>query len=215
MKTWVIMPVKPLLRAKSRLADVLTPAEREKLALGMFEHNLELLSKVPEVDNVLVITRDTKALAVARDYGATTVAESGQPELNPALMRATEFVRTMGADAVMILPTDIPLLCEDDVQQVIRLGELPGTIVLAADRAQDGTNVMLVNPPGAIRYTYGPGSFVAHRSQAELEGLNVRIYESPRVALDVDTAADLELYRRLAIRYDVPIIDYEISEVVD
>jgi 2-phospho-L-lactate guanylyltransferase len=215
MKTWVIMPVKPLLRAKSRLASVLSPAEREKLALGMFVHNLSLLRDIDEVAGTLVITRDTKALAIARDYNATTVQESGQPELNPALMRATEFLRTMGADAVMILPTDIPLLCEEDVQAIIQRGQYPATVVLTPDRNKDGTNAMLVNPPGAMVYTYGEDSFGRHKSQAELHGLQVVVYESTRLALDVDTPEDLELYRRLALRYDVPMIDYHTSEVLD
>lgn len=215
MKTWVIMPVKPLLRAKSRLAEVLNPAEREKLALEMFEHNLRLLRDIDSVSGTLVISRDTKALSIARDYGVTTVQESGQPELNPALMRATEFLRTMGADAVLILPTDIPLLCEDDINAIIRMGRFPGTVVLAPDRIEDGTNAMLINPPGSLEYSYGKDSFSRHRSQAELHGLDVKIYHSTRIALDVDTAEDLELYRRLALRYDVPMIDYQTDEVLD
>lgn len=215
MNTWVIMPVKPLLRAKSRLSDVLSPEQREKLALGMLRRNLELVKEIPEVNGVLVITRDTKVLSIAREYGSTTVQESGQPELNPALMRATEFLRTMGTDAVLILPTDVPLLAVEDIQEIIRLGRYGGTVVLAPDHAEDGTNALLVNPPGAIEYSYGPDSFSRHQSEAELHGMDLKIYRSPRIALDVDTPDDLKSYQRLALYYDVPLINYEVSEVLE
>ncbi len=215
MKTWIIMPVKPLLRAKSRLSAVLTPAQREKLATLMLMRNLQLLKDLPNVAGILVVSRDTKVLAVARDYGVTTVQESGQPELNPALLRATDFLKTLNAKAVLILPTDLPLLAAEDVHNIIELGSYSGTVVIAPDQEKDGTNALLVNPPGAITYHYGPASFARHRAAAELEGLDLKIYESPRVAVDIDTPEDLLTYRELAQHYNMPMLDILAEEVAE
>lgn len=215
MKTWIIMPVKPLLRAKSRLSAVLTPTQREKLAMTLFERNLQLLKDLPEVAGILVVSRDTKVLAIARDYGVTTVQESGQPELNPALQRATDFLKTLNAKSVLILPTDLPLLSAEDVHNIVEEGSYSGTIVIAPDREKEGTNALLVNPPGAITYHYGPSSFARHRAAAELEGLTVKIYESSRVAIDIDTPEDLLLYRELAQQYDQAVIDVLAEEVAE
>lgn len=215
MKTWIIMPVKPLLRAKSRLSAVLTPEQREKLAMALFVRNLELLQNTPRIAGVLVVSRDTKVLAVARDFGMTTVQESGQPELNSALQRATDFLKTLGADAVLILPTDLPLLSRENIDEILDLGRYTGSIVIAPDHEKDGTNALLVNPPGAISYHYGPASYARHRAAAELEGLDVKLYESPRVAMDLDTPEDLLQYRELAQTYNAPLLDVFIESVAE
>ncbi|PJF44011.1 MAG: 2-phospho-L-lactate guanylyltransferase [Phototrophicales bacterium] len=215
MKTWIIMPVKPLLRAKSRLSDVLTPEQREKLAISLLVRNLQLLKDLPQVAGILVVSRDTKVLAIARDHDVTTVQESGQPELNTALLRATEFLKTLHAQSVLILPTDLPLLTVEDIQKIIELGDYAGTVVIAPDRQRDGTNALLVNPPGALTYHYGPASFVHHCDAAQLEGLTLKIYESPSIAIDIDTPEDLLIYREMARQYNMPIIDVLAEEVTE
>ena len=213
MKLWTIMPVKPLLRAKSRLSGVLSPTEREKLALNMLVRNVELLKSIPSVLGTLVISRDTKLLSIVRDLGGIhTVQESGQPELNSALLRATDLLRSWGAEAVLILPTDIPLVTAEDIEQIVHLGRLRDTVVIAPDSQKNGTNALLVHPPGIIQYSYGEGSYARHITFAELAGLNVQVYESERIAVDVDTPSDLLLYERLAAKYGVPVIDYRIEE---
>ncbi|MEP7293965.1 MAG: hypothetical protein ABI835_19415, partial [Chloroflexota bacterium] len=90
MSIWAIIPVKPLSRGKSRLSDVLSPEERQQLSERLFRHVLTAVNDTPQVAGTLVISRDPRALAIARDMSAHTVQESGAPELNNALMRATQ-----------------------------------------------------------------------------------------------------------------------------
>jgi 2-phospho-L-lactate guanylyltransferase len=68
--------------------------------------------------------------------------------------------------------------------------------VIAPDRARDGTNALLVRPAGLIGYSYGPGSFNRHVALAHEAQAHVHIVESPRLMLDIDVPADLELYRQ-------------------
>ncbi len=208
MKIWTIMPVKPLVRAKSRLADVLSPEQREKFALNMLLRHIQLLKSIPAIDGILVISRDTKVLSVAREQGVNTVQESGQPKLNTALTRATDLLRAWHVEATLVLPTDIPLLAVEDVEQILHLGRYTGTVVVAPDAQRNGTNALLMNPPGIIEYSYGEGSFDRHVSRAELAGVKLHIYESERIAMDVDTSEDLEQYLILAEKYGEPILDY-------
>jgi 2-phospho-L-lactate guanylyltransferase len=70
-------------------------------------------------------------------------------------------------------------------------------IVIAPDRPEDGTNVLLVRPPDAIHFSYGPASFTAHRAQAAEHGLIVHEYRSATTAFDIDVPDDLETYRLL------------------
>jgi 2-phospho-L-lactate guanylyltransferase len=197
MSLWVIIPVKPFVRAKSRLSEVLSPEERAHLAEGLLRHVLTVVRQVPQVAGTLVISRDSKAHAVARDLGAYTVMESGTPELNSALMRATQVVGSWKGSAVLILPADLPFIEPQDISALIHMGQTVNTVVIATDEHRDGTNAMLVRPPGMIRYSYGPNSFQRHLADAREQGATVKVYESPRLALDIDLPEDLAKYRTM------------------
>ena len=197
MSLWVIIPVKPFVRAKSRLSEVLGPEERSRLAEGLLRHVLGVVREVPHVAGTLVISRDSKAHAVARDLGAYTVMESGTPELNSALMRATQVVASWKGGAVLILPADLPLIQPEDITALIRMGQNMNTVVIATDEHGDGTNAMVVRPPGLIRYSYGPGSFQRHMADAKAQGATVKVFESSRLALDIDLPEDLAKYRQM------------------
>jgi 2-phospho-L-lactate/phosphoenolpyruvate guanylyltransferase len=198
MGVWVIIPVKPLNRAKSRLSQVLTPEQRQQLAETMLRHVLSVVQPVTEVAGTLVISRDGRALAIAREYEARTVQESGAPELNSALMRATQVVARWKGSAVLILPADLPLIAAEDLTDIIEMGGRSArSMVIATDQHQDGTNALFVRPPGLIQYAYGTGSYQRHTQLAHDAGIDVKVYESPRLLLDIDMPADLQSYNAL------------------
>ncbi len=70
MTLWAIVPVKPLRRGKSRLASVLTQDERTDLNQRLLVHTVDTLRSLPEIEHVLVVSRDPAALALARNHGA-------------------------------------------------------------------------------------------------------------------------------------------------
>lgn len=200
MTTWVIIPVKPLRLAKSRLAEVLTPEERQRFAEAMLSHVLQVVESVPQVTGTLVISRDNHALALAREHGAKTIQESGSPELNKALMRATSIVASWRSDAVLVLPADLPLITPDDVTNIIQLGREYPSVVIATDRNKDGTNALFMRPPGLIEYAYGPGSYYRHAVMARDAGTIVHVYESDGLLQDIDLPEDIENYARIIER---------------
>lgn len=209
MSVWAMVPIKPLNRAKSRLATVLSVEQRETLALNMLLHNLNVLTRCPSVFGILVISRDMKALSAARAIeGVHTLQESGTPELNSALQRASRMLKSWGAGATLILPADVPLLSVKDVETMIDMGRYDHSLVIAPDRHHDGTNAMFMRPADIIDYGFGAGSYQRHIHAAELEGVEVHTYESERLSLDVDSPEDLVLYQELAVKLGEPIIDY-------
>ncbi len=207
MSVWAIVPVKPLKQAKSRLADLLSAEQREALAMALLLRTVRLLLPLPQIQGVLVISRDSQALAMVRELGAQTVQESGAPELNNALLRATQALRLWGAEAALIVPADIPLLAAEDVAQVVEMGRFGNTVVLAPDHNEQGTNLLLVRPPGIIPYAFGEDSFHRHQYYAHQAGATVMVYHSERAGLDLDTAADLLRYGELAKALGEPIIE--------
>ncbi|MEP7290040.1 MAG: 2-phospho-L-lactate guanylyltransferase [Chloroflexota bacterium] len=197
MDIWAIIPVKPFNRAKSRLAKALTPEQRQTLAEKMFRHSIEVLTSVPKIAGVMVISRDTKALGIARDYQVQTVQEAGTPELNAALLRGSQAAMSQGADGVLVLPADLPLVNVTDIEQILHLGRFNASVVLVPDRNTDGTNALLVNPPGFIPFSFGEGSFRRHTQLAEEANARIKVYRSETMGLDIDTPDDLALYKEI------------------
>ena len=197
MNLYAIIPVKPLRRGKSRLAGILSEEERTLLNFAMLDRTLRTLKHIPDIRHTLVISRDTSVLALARDYGARTVQEDGSSDLNIALQRATVVAQMRGAMSVLILPADLPLLTPHSLEALLHAGAKPPVIAIAPDRRQEGTNALLVNPPGLIEYQFGPASFHRHINQARrYPGLRVEIVDQPDLALDLDLPEDLDLLRQ-------------------
>lgn len=197
MSLWAIVPVKPLRRGKSRLSGALTEEERTILNQELLERTLSTLSTLKELDQVLVVSRDPHALTIARNHGAKTVQEDGQPHLNTALARATVMAQLHATQGVLILPADLPLLTADDVLALIDRAAKPPVVVIAPDRHRKGTNALLMVPPQQIKYEFGEGSFQRHCERAKQSGARLEIVELPSLGLDLDLPEDLEMVRKL------------------
>jgi 2-phospho-L-lactate guanylyltransferase len=193
MSLWAIVPVKPLRRGKSRLASVLTQDERAGLNQALLAHTLDTLKATPEIEQILVVSRDTAALALAREHGARTVQEDGAPHLNVALARATVVARNYASRGVLIVPADLPLLTPQDIRCMLEFAKDPPVVVVAPDHRRQGTNALLVCPVGLIDYDFGPQSFQRHCERAQQAGVRLEICDLPSLALDMDLPEDLEL----------------------
>jgi 2-phospho-L-lactate guanylyltransferase len=197
MTLWAIVPVKPLRRGKSRLAGTLSEDERTQLNRALLEHTLETLSELKEVDEVLVVSRDPLALNIARNHGARTVQEDGQPHLNTALKRATVVAQLYATRGVLVLPADLPLVTREDIQVLLDRAVKPPVVVIAPDRHGKGTNALLIAPAGIIEYDFGEDSFQRHCEQVKKSGARLEIVNLPSLGLDLDLPEDFELVKNL------------------
>lgn len=199
MTLWAIVPVKPLRRGKSRLAGTLSEDERTELNRSLLQNTLKTFADLKEVEEVLVISRDPQALAIARQHGARTVRENGQPELNTALKRATVIAQVYATRGVLVLPADLPLVTREDVLTLIERAGEPPAVVIAPDRHGTGTNALLISPAGLIEYDFGDNSFQRHCQRAREAGARLEIVNLPTLGLDLDLPEDLELVRRFEL----------------
>jgi len=197
MSLWAIVPVKPLRRGKSRLAGILTEDERAELNRTLLQHTLETLTALKEVEEVLVISRDPQVLTVARNYGARTVREDGQPDLNTALNRATVIAQVYATRGVLVLPADLPLISREDALVLVERANDPPVVVIAPDRHQKGTNALLIAPAGLIEYQFGENSFQRHCNLVQKARARLEIVNLPSLGLDLDSPEDLEIVRNL------------------
>ncbi len=194
MKLAVAIPVKPFHLAKTRLHPRLDAAARQELAIAMLRHVMGVVmdSNVGVVRGL--ISADPAALALARTHGFEVIPESEPQGYNWAALRARAWAQSLGCDALLILPSDLPLLTANDLQSINFLAEArPRAVVIAPDAAETGVNALLLRPPGVIPPSFGLMSFQRHQLLARRACVSTAIYRSPGFANDIDLPAHLAL----------------------
>lgn len=197
MSLWAIVPVKPLRKAKSGLSDVLSEDERALMIFTMLSQTLRTLKVVPAINHILVVSSDSAALAMAREFGARTLQEDGQPGLKIALKRAVIVAKMYNASEVLILSADLPLLTRRDIEKMLALAKSPPSVVIAPDRHGGGTNAIYMNPPDVIDCALGPGSNEINLKKAKSKGIPVEECHLTTLGLDIDQPEDLALLRQI------------------
>ncbi len=196
MTTWAIIPVKPLRQSKRRLAHLLSAAERADLIHSFLDDLLSVLGEMPGIDRVLVVTGDSEVAALAEARGAALLREEVPVGLNAAVARGIEYAIRNGATAALVLPADLPFARVADIEAMLRplaTGDRP-LIALTGDEGEEGTNALLLAPPGDFTFHYGPGSFEAHRIEAAARQRTMHIIHAPGLRFDLDTEADWRAY---------------------
>lgn len=210
MIIWAIVPVKPLRDSKSRLSHILSPDERATLTRGILGHTLKVLDDVKGIFRTMVVSRDPAVLKVARQHGASTFSESDRQDLNVALTRATHIAVSQQANSILVLPSDLPFLTQEDVEMMLSGVEMNSRngngngyhtqdrgITICADHNEEGTNAMVVSPPTGFTFRYGTESFQRHLDEAARLGMARRIIHAPGIKFDLDTEDDWETYKAM------------------
>lgn len=185
MKTIAIIPVSRFSHAKTRLSPTLTPMERENILKAMLKDVIKVLKRC--VDGVLVISSDKDVLDYARKLNIQTLEEKGETDLNGALTQAIKYCSKYSAK-VLIVPSDIPLIKEEHVEDILKKGEEVDVVIAPAKGG--GTNALLC-PTSGLTMKFGDCSFFKHIDEVQKNGLTPYIYDSFYLSLDVNTAEDL------------------------
>jgi 2-phospho-L-lactate guanylyltransferase len=193
MTLWAVVPVKPLGRSKSRLAQVLGQEERQALSTSLLIHTLDCLSHAAEIERIAVVSGDAEVARLAVEWGAVFVNDPETGGLNPALRAARQTALDREATRLLVLPADLPRLSAEAISRLTRLGNGSTSAVIAPDRHGSGTNALLTTPPGLIEYAFGPLSFMRHTQLAEAAGVHPWICRQAAFTLDLDLPEDLTL----------------------
>jgi 2-phospho-L-lactate guanylyltransferase len=188
-----VVPVKPLRGALRRLAGALEAPVRRELQVAMLSDVLAAIAGARALAGALVVTSDPQAAALARALaGARVVGDHDPPRgMNAAVSRGLRAVAGAGAEAALVMTADLPLATPEDLAAIVGVAPRAPGAVLVPSRDGTGTNAMLLSPPEALVPRLGPDSLARHLAQAARRGLAVRRLERPRLALDIDTPADL------------------------
>lgn len=192
MTVFAIVPVKDLGETKSRLSPFINPEERRVLTLVMLSHVLTTLRETPGVEQVGVVSPSPRVLFMAEDVYASPLPQESRG-LNNALEEGRDWALSEGASSLLVLPADLPYLSTSDIWMLLNLRrEDDRAAVISPDKAREGTNALLIRPPDALPFAFGPGSYEAHLQAAEERGLAIATYENASIVSDVDTYEDLK-----------------------
>ncbi|MCB0081142.1 MAG: 2-phospho-L-lactate guanylyltransferase [Caldilineaceae bacterium] len=196
MGFWLITPVKPFEEGKSRLAKVLSIAERTSLNQQLLTNLLTVVQRAGVCTGMIVVSQSHAALQLAAAHNAVPLLEKKQKiyvdGLNPALEQARTAAMARGATVLLVLPADLPWIQPDDLWQLYRAAQRQPGIIIVPSR-DNGTNALLLQPPDAIAFAFGPDSFARHEQLAAQAGLPCQTLRMPNLAIDIDQPADLAL----------------------
>jgi 2-phospho-L-lactate guanylyltransferase len=184
-----LVAVKALALAKTRLATLLSPAERRALALAMLEDVLHALASASVVEHSLVVSRDPAVLQLAQSIGAGSYSEAA-PDLNSALGRAALWCAQAGAGAVLAIHADLPLVTSQEITQlVVPLGQ--GYDVSLAPARDGGTNALAFQTATPMPFVFGGRSLARFQAVAQARALSARLVRAPGLERDIDRPEDL------------------------
>ena len=187
-----IVPVGAIEGAKSRLGAVLDAEERRDLAFRLAGSTIGAVVATPGIDETLVVTPDDEVRELALQAGARPLRQRGGG-LNDGLRQAREEAVAGGADAILVLPIDLPGVTSDGLASIVALAARDDPLVaIVPDRHGRGTNALLLSPPDVIEFCFGGDSRDAHVGAARAAGARVELLDGP-LTLDIDTPDDLLL----------------------
>ena len=217
----VLLPVKVLARAKSRLA-VLAGDRRRELALALASDTVAAVLACPEVARVVVVTSDPVAGPLLAALGAIVVPDEPadrsatlgsldgadvagvlsdlgiQDSLNAALRHgAAVAARRWPGTGLAALTADLPAVSPAELAAALRAaGTSPGRAAFVPDAAGVGTTLYAVPPTGEFRPLFGGASRARHAAAGAAE-LDFDALAGLR--RDVDTPGDLRAALALGV----------------
>lgn len=192
----VIIAVKRLAAAKTRLAPVFPQGARERVVLAMLLDTIAAAQKVVAVSRLVIVTPDDGVTQAVADAGADVMMDTtpgSHPDpLNNAVSLAEASIRQVSAN-VVVLQGDLPALQSHELAEaIVAAADHPRSFV--ADRHGTGTAALFafgvpLNP------LLGANSAVRHRDSGAVE-----LTEPwPGLRCDIDTEPDLAAARLLGL----------------
>jgi 2-phospho-L-lactate/phosphoenolpyruvate guanylyltransferase len=194
--TWsLVIPVKVLARAKSRLTELAGP-RRPELALALAADTVTAAAGCQEVAAVIVVSDDPAAAAELAGLGALVIPDEPDNGLNPALVHGAATAAALHPDAgTGALAADLPALRPAELGRALRAAaRWPQAFV--PDAAGSGTTLYTAAPGRRFQPRFGPRSRAAHLGAGAAE-LDITGIASLR--RDVDTPGDLDSAARLGL----------------
>ncbi|MEM8789127.1 MAG: 2-phospho-L-lactate guanylyltransferase [Pseudomonadota bacterium] len=189
----VLVPMKDPAQAKTRLGARYDARQRAAIAWRLFRRTLSALRRTQaSVPFDLAVVSTSPAIEVtARAAGALFLPQApGCETLSQVIQTAAAWADGRGHRSLCVLPADLAAPDPADLATLLALPLEDHRAVLTPSTDM-GTNALLLTPPAALPFAYGPRSFLRHWQAAETAGLNPKMLPLPSLRWDVDTTDDM------------------------
>lgn len=177
-------------QAKQRLTGSVDEALRLDLVAAMLADVLDAVADSRVVNSTIVVTGEPAAAGLARAAGAEVIEDPEDASHSEAAVFGVERAVRVGADCVVLLPGDCPLLDPRELDHL--LTGLPNPFVaIVPDRHGTGTNALVLVPPEVMRPAFGEDSCERHQRIAREAAVPHTVEQVPTLGLDLDTPADI------------------------
>ncbi len=192
----LIIAVKRLAAAKTRLAPVFSARTRESVVLAMLVDTLSAAAGVGSFGSITVITPDEAAGTAAAALGANVLADPTPEGHGDPLNNAITVAEQEAAESfsnVVVLQGDLPALQTQELSEAVAAARHHQRSFVA-DRLATGTAALFAFG-SALDPKFGSDSSARHRRSGAIELTGAW----PGLRCDVDTPADLAAARRLGV----------------
>ncbi|TDD80693.1 2-phospho-L-lactate guanylyltransferase [Saccharopolyspora karakumensis] len=189
----LLVPLKPLTRAKSRLLAGRGSAGHLELVTAMAMDTVAAARRARGVAGVVVVSSDPALTAAFTALGVEVLPDHPADGLNAALRHGDEVLRARGTFRVGALQADLPALRSGELGWALRAAGTDRSY--CPDLSGDGTTLLLAEPDQPLDPRFGPGSAEAHGESG------AKTLAGPWESLrrDVDTEADLASARTVGL----------------
>ena len=164
----------------------------------MFEDVLEVLASCRGyLADVVVVTTDDTATALAEQRNFRVVSDRGNDGINAAIQLGLDYVVKNNGTGVLVVPSDIPHLTREVVAQAVNAIGSCGSLAILQAVEDGGTNLLACRSANGLPLCYGPLSFKKHCEAAHARGLNLRVLPAGDLGLDIDRPENLAAFLAL------------------
>ncbi|NIM25519.1 MAG: 2-phospho-L-lactate guanylyltransferase [Nitrosopumilaceae archaeon] len=210
MKTAAVIPVKTFSKAKSRLE--LSPLQTEKICQLMLEEILQTLSISPQIDKVVVVTKDEKAKEIGKKFNVILIDDEKEEGVNNAVALADKYLEENNFDTSIVFPQDIPYIKTQDIDFILQFKADSNYVIVVPSRRFDGTNALVRMPINLMKTHYDEDSYKIHMSTAKELTRDVSLVFVKRIMWDVDNLEDLKF---LLSQNEKPQVAKKIQSILD
>lgn len=195
----VVIAVKELRGAKTRLAPVIDDDERRALVLAMLTDTIAAAASAG-VDRVMIVSPDKTVAATADDIGARIVVDRGDL-LNDAFALGIDQALDIWPDSrILVLQADLPAARPESLAAAIERSAGHARSYIP-DHSGTGTTALFLNidhPSAANTLRFGANSATEHRTRGAVD-LTEGADRWPDLRMDVDTVDDLRAAQAIGV----------------
>ncbi len=189
MKVFAVVFAKEFGGSKRRLSAGFGPEERRLLSAAMLEDVLKAL-KSSVVHDVVVVCPDSNVSQVVDKCGVPFISQ-GRDGLSSAVRKAINWCVEKKADALLVLPANIPLVSSGEIDSIVELGSKEPSVVLSPS-LDGGMSALFLNPLDVIQACFGPSCFFKNVEAAIKKDVPMKFHSSREIALNMDSEDDLQ-----------------------